>query len=239
MRALTNLDAPSPGHGQTERRFAIAAQAIRLFEERGLDATTVDDIAAAAGISPRTFFRYFATKEAAAFPDHEARIAELRRRLGARRSSPEPLAAACEVSQGLALEYFSAYGLYRPRYHLVKEVPALRDYERLMDREYEVALDEYLAGELTGDAATIVARLVAAAIVAGVNHTLEVWANQDEVDGAQLLERTFAQLRAAFPDDRSSAPASDGPAEDLIVVVPASSALRGAIVEAMRAARAD
>ncbi|MEB4613632.1 TetR family transcriptional regulator [Leucobacter sp. M11] len=41
--------------------------AVGLFEERGVAATTVDDIAAAAGISPRTFFRYFATKEHAAF----------------------------------------------------------------------------------------------------------------------------------------------------------------------------
>ncbi|WP_075834902.1 TetR family transcriptional regulator [Deinococcus marmoris] len=44
-------------------RAEIAEQAMELFAEQGFDETTVDQIAVAAGISPRSFFRYFATKE--------------------------------------------------------------------------------------------------------------------------------------------------------------------------------
>ena len=46
-----------------QTRLALARAAMALFEERGYDATTVDDIAAAANVSRRTFFRYFAGKD--------------------------------------------------------------------------------------------------------------------------------------------------------------------------------
>ena len=44
-------------------RAAIREHAFRLFREQGYDATTVDQIAEAAEVSPSTFFRYFPTKE--------------------------------------------------------------------------------------------------------------------------------------------------------------------------------
>jgi AcrR family transcriptional regulator len=68
-----------PGHGRlgrpplTERRKAatrleIAREAVRLFTARGVAATSADEIAAAAGISTRTLWRYFPTKESCVLP---------------------------------------------------------------------------------------------------------------------------------------------------------------------------
>src|SRR5262252_2552636 len=61
-----NLGMTSPGLRERKKqktRWAIQEHALRLIAEQGYDATTVDQIAAAAEISPSTFFRYFPTKE--------------------------------------------------------------------------------------------------------------------------------------------------------------------------------
>lgn len=61
-----------PKEGLRERtRRAVRAElsdiALRLFRERGFDATTIDEITTAAGLSKRSFFRYFPTKEDVVF----------------------------------------------------------------------------------------------------------------------------------------------------------------------------
>ena len=54
---------------KTATRDRIRGSALRLFREQGYDATTVEQIAAAAGVSHMTFFRYFPTKEDVALSD--------------------------------------------------------------------------------------------------------------------------------------------------------------------------
>lgn len=62
----------SPPDGLRERkkratRSALQSSAVALFRRHGPDAVTVEDICADAGVSPRTFFNYFSTKEEAVF----------------------------------------------------------------------------------------------------------------------------------------------------------------------------
>lgn len=63
---------------KAETRIAIQRAAVELFEEEGYDATTVDDIARRANVAPRTFFRYFPSKELTLFSeDASERLASL------------------------------------------------------------------------------------------------------------------------------------------------------------------
>ena len=77
----------------------IAATAMRLFTEQGFEATTVDQIAAAAGISRRSFFHYFASKEDVVMGDTEALGQAVRRALEAR-PADEPAWPAIRAALG-------------------------------------------------------------------------------------------------------------------------------------------
>ncbi|WP_242891297.1 TetR family transcriptional regulator [Actinomadura litoris] len=75
-----------PEQGLRERkkqrtRRAIASAALRLFAERGYEETTIADIAAAAEVSPRTFFGYFPSKEDVVFAEVDDRLAEVAERM--------------------------------------------------------------------------------------------------------------------------------------------------------------
>src|SRR5215218_9586099 len=73
-----------------ETRRALVGAALDLFSERGVEATTVEDIAAAVNVSARTFHRYFAAKEDVLFADSAERGARFARFL-AERPNDEPL----------------------------------------------------------------------------------------------------------------------------------------------------
>ncbi|MFJ3672197.1 TetR/AcrR family transcriptional regulator [Streptomyces sp. NPDC090106] len=99
MSSPTPAPKPTPPVSLTERRKAetrmeIARAAAGLFARRGLRATRAEDIAQAAGVAPRTFYRYFATKEEAVAPLYAAgaqRWMEAVRQAPAGLSVPEAL----------------------------------------------------------------------------------------------------------------------------------------------------
>jgi TetR/AcrR family transcriptional regulator, regulator of mycofactocin system len=87
---VTDSVAQRPGRPPGTSRREVASTALELFAGRGFDETTVDDIAEALGVSRRTLFRYFASKNDMVWGDFDWVLARLRRCLAAT-DSDEPL----------------------------------------------------------------------------------------------------------------------------------------------------
>jgi AcrR family transcriptional regulator len=111
---------------KTETRRVITEAALELAVQHGPDAITVDDIAAAADVSPRTVFNHFGTKDEAILGIDPERRAEIAAELLARPSEEAPLEALCTLMCGLLTSADDAGNLWRARAELVRQHPHLR-----------------------------------------------------------------------------------------------------------------
>ena len=163
--------------GSSRERMIRAAY--ELFEQRGFEKTTVDDIAARAGVGRTTFFRAFATKEDVIFPDHDSLIASVRERLAAATPSAA-LVAVTEAARLVLLHYLAEGDLARSRYRLTSNVPALRAREISGQRQYQRTFLAFIRTWMTdemggGEGADLRAELMADAVVTAHNHVLRQW----------------------------------------------------------------
>src|ERR1700728_4138151 len=102
MTAASDLRVTEPPASLRERkklatRRLLRRAALDLVAERGLSSVTVEDIAEAADVSPRTFFNYFPSKEAALFGGDPDRAADLR----ARSTNPAPSSPALDARRAV------------------------------------------------------------------------------------------------------------------------------------------
>ena len=133
----------------THRALAKAARQLTL--ERGLDAVTIDDIADAADVSPRTFFNYFSSKEQAIVGVDPTALAELAGALEARPVDESPLEALTAVLIADVDDLNEVARRWLQRTELVGRYPSLvpRHLEALV--EVEQVLVRVLAARLGCD----------------------------------------------------------------------------------------
>ncbi|GAB2815803.1 TetR/AcrR family transcriptional regulator [Streptomyces daliensis] len=169
----------TPGLRERKKRAtreALREAALRLAVERGPDQVRVEDIAEAAGVSPRTYNNYFASREqaivSAVTADREARIAAA----VAARAAEVRLADA--VTEAVVEQYTDSGGRAREALLLVTTRTALRD--AFLDATADIGppLTAVLAERLperAGDAGAHTARVLAASVAAAVRIALEDW----------------------------------------------------------------
>jgi AcrR family transcriptional regulator len=127
--------------------------ALTLFSKKGFDAVTIDDIASAADVSRRTFFRYFASKEDVILSDHPKRLDELQAALDRRPADEPALTALRYAVMSLADTYEDERERMLRRFSLMTTTPALEARSLCLQRNWETSVTEMLAARMGVDPA--------------------------------------------------------------------------------------
>ncbi|MDH6677064.1 AcrR family transcriptional regulator [Rhodococcus sp. LBL1] len=186
---------PDKSGESADFRVHVANQAIRLFAEHGYEATTVDQVAAAAGVSRRTFFRQFRSKEDVIFADHESLLEQAAAYLAT--TTEDPWVAVCEAARLVFDRFRENRELSVRRYQVVQRVPALRERELVTGHRYERLFTDYLRGAVPSAKPLDVVGF-AASVTACHNYLLRAMIRGDETATPAELQRTLAEIRRKF-----------------------------------------
>ena len=185
-------------------RLALHEAALRLVAERGLDHVSVDDIAARADVSPRTFFNYFSSKDDAVLGlDPEATHRQVQA-FAARPASESPVEALRAVSMEQAEEMAGETELWPLRLTVIDAHPALFGRLAATFGESERVMAEAIA-QRTGTrvGADVYPTLLAGVAGVAIRTALHRWLATDFTASLPVLvDEAWDALRAGLPAPR-------------------------------------
>jgi AcrR family transcriptional regulator len=177
-----------------QTREALEATAWRLFQRKGFDETTIEDITDAVDVSTRTFFRYFDSKEAVLFGDWRANLESITRLIDSRPPEEQPIIALYESARQFTELMKPNEPRLLMRNELARNSRKIGDYERnVINPEFERVVAEALARRMGVEASTDPKpALIAAVAVAAYNAARKMWLASDGRDSmADLLGQAF------------------------------------------------
>jgi TetR/AcrR family transcriptional regulator, regulator of mycofactocin system len=187
-----------PGRPPATSREDLERVAMRLFSARGFDATTVDDIAVAAGIGRRTFFRYFGSKNDVVWGRFAEGLVDFRATLDAMaRGVPlgDALRRAIVAFNALPVEQVP---VHRQRMTLILTVSSLQAHSTLMYAEWRQVVAEFVARRLGLAPEDLLPRLAGHVMLGAAVAAYEQWLADDKADLPQLLDTTVGHAIAGL-----------------------------------------
>jgi AcrR family transcriptional regulator len=205
-KATVGEARPRPGLRERRKKLTAAeleAAALRLFGERGFDSVTVDDIAAEADVSRRTFFRYFASKEDVLLADHFVQLARLREAMAARPPGETVLTALRNAILSMTGDFEDRKEMVILRGRIMRATPSLQARSLVHQRAWEEAMQEMVADRLGVDPAVdlrpgVVAATALAAMRVAFTNWLTAGAEDDLIamttEALDLLDGGLQQV---------------------------------------------
>jgi len=191
---------------KAQTRRSIQEHALRLFAQQGYDATTVKQIAAAAGVSHMTFFRNFPTKEDVALSDdYDPMIEQLITARPADESVVDSVQAA--IAEAFRLVYAGDRATILERVQLMMSAPALQ--ARLW--ENQLGTQQMFERALRGRGADpFEVRVLAGACLAALTTAIIAWAESpDTTELPTLIDDSFTILRSGLTTESVAARAGE------------------------------
>ncbi len=180
-------------------RARIEQAALELFTRLGFEGVTTDEVADAAGISRRTFFRHFATKADAVWGDFDEHVQRLEHLLATAAPEQPVLASICAAYVEVN-DYGEAHlPMLRQRLRLILTEPALQAHSQVRYADVDRVVAEHVARRTGTHAGALVPRLVATSTRAAATTAFEVWLADDGLSLAGALHEAFAELAGGFP----------------------------------------
>ena len=168
---------------------------VRLASRRGWAETTVEDIAAAAGVSPRTFFRYFPSKVDALFGDEPERVGAIERALAEREPGESVLAAVRRGVLEFVTDFMADPQLYVTRARIALDHPDLFGHALVRFARFEAVIASAAAEDLRGSEDDLRPRLIGAAAAAAIRSTSQTWvARGGRGDPREIVHQSFDLL---------------------------------------------
>ena len=194
-------DGASGLRGRTRRavQAEIGATAMRLFLERGFEATTMEQIANEVGISRRSLFRYFGTKEDIVLGNHAEQGLIVKAALEARPAGEGPWEALRAALKALVDDLAYSPEDFLRITKMLHESPSLRARHLEKQHQWLDLLVPNITGRLseTPDAFTgLRARAIVACALACSKAATEAWVRSNgEVDMEQAFDEAVAAVR--------------------------------------------
>jgi AcrR family transcriptional regulator len=211
--ARGEAEAPARAlEAEEERRRRILDAATELFDARGFEGTTTDDIAAAAGITKRTLYRYMGSKEHLLFEIHDRWMRDLLPEVSTHSGSPEQRIRAMIASQmRMIADHLQEVKVF---FEEVKHLSPRKRADVVARREaYEQVLDGILTdGVAAGDLTVPDLRLTTLGILGAINETYR-WYRTGGQHGPDELAELIADLflHGLAPRGPGAAPVSLDP----------------------------
>lgn len=183
-------------------RAKIVATAVELFEAHGYDEVTVDDIARASGVSPRTIYRYCISKDRIILEDDPQEVPYFMMVLDQQPNSSTIADAILSTIEVLSEFEADDPDIVLRRIRLIVDTPAIHEAWSAQVRELDVAFAEWLAQRAGVPSDDLAVRARAASIAAGYRLLMEVLAERGMSDYLDIAAEIISVV-AAGPRDLS------------------------------------